>query len=69
MIKFNLFVLPFSLGLIYIISSIIHHYYRWIRALPAVDKVKLSSGIRTPSKILASLKEIFLEGLLHRKLW
>jgi Fe-S oxidoreductase len=69
MIKFNLFVLPFSLGLIYIISSIIHHYYRWIRALPAVDKVKLSSGIRTPSKILASLKEIFLEGLIHRKLW
>jgi Fe-S oxidoreductase len=69
MIKFNLFVLPFSLGFIYIISSIIHHYYRWIKALPAVDKVKLSSGIRTPSKILASLKEIFLEGLIHRKLW
>ncbi|MEI7490010.1 MAG: (Fe-S)-binding protein [Bacteroidota bacterium] len=69
MIKFNLFVLPFSLGLIYIVTSIIMHYYRWIKALPAVDKVKLSAGIRTPSKVLASLKEIFLEGLIHRRLW
>jgi Fe-S oxidoreductase len=69
MIKFNLFVLPFSLGLIYIIASIIHHYYRWIKALPSVDKLKLSAGIRSPSKVMASLKEIFLEGLIHRKLW
>ena len=69
MIKFNLFVLPFSLGLIYIVYSIIMHYKRWIKALPAVDKVKLSTGLRTPSKIFASLKEIFLEGLIHRKLW
>jgi len=69
MIKFNLFVLPFSLGLIYILYSIFMHYYRWIKALPAVDKVKLAAGIRTPSKVMASLKEIFLEGLIHRKLW
>ena len=69
MIKFNLFVLPFSLGLVYVVYSIVMHYYRWIKALPAVDKVKLATGIRNPSKILASLKEIFLEGLIHRKLW
>ena len=69
MIKFNLFVLPFSFGLIYIIYSIVIHYYRWIKALPAVDKVKLVTGLRTPSKVLASLKEIFLEGLIHRRLW
>ncbi len=69
MIKFNLFVLPFSFGLIYIVYSIISHYYKWIKALPAVDKVKLVTGLRTPSKILASLKEIFLESLIHRKLW
>lgn len=69
MIKFNLFVLPFSLGLIFIVWSIVMNYYRWIKALPAVDKVKLSAGIRNPSKILAILKEIFFEGLIHRKLW
>ena len=69
MIKFNLFVLPFSFGLIYVVYSIVIHYYRWIKALPATDKIKLASGIRTPSKIFASLKEILLEGLLHRKLW
>ena len=69
MIKFNLFVLPFSFGLIYVVYSIVIHYYRWIKALPATDKIKLASGIRTPSKVLASLKEILLEGLLHRKLW
>ena len=69
MIKFNLFVLPFSFGLVFIVYSIVIHYYRWIKALPAVDKVKLASGVRNPSKVLASLKEIFLEGLLHRSLW
>lgn len=69
MIKFNLFVLPFSLGLMYVIYSMVMHYYRWIKALPAVDKVKLAAGIRTPSKVLASVKEIFLESLIHRKLW
>lgn len=69
MIKFNLFVLPFSLALIYLVYVISMHYYRWIKALPALDKVKLSAGLRSPGKMLSAIREMVLEGLIHRKLW
>ncbi|MFH1295766.1 MAG: hypothetical protein ABIJ04_00635 [Bacteroidota bacterium] len=35
MISFNLFVLPFSLGLIYLLYMIIRWWIKWIRGLPA----------------------------------
>jgi Fe-S oxidoreductase len=69
MINFNLFVLPFFLGLIYVVIAIGKHWYRWIKALPAIDKVKLMSGIRHPGQVLSALKEIFLEALIHRRMW
>ena len=69
MINFNLFVLPFFLGLLYVVFSIIRSWYRWIKALPATDKVKVSSGIRHPQRVLSALKEVFLEGLIHRRMW
>jgi Fe-S oxidoreductase len=69
MIKFNLFVLPFSLSLLYLFYVIGRQYYLWIRSLPPVDKLKLRAGMRSPSKIFSALTEIFLEGLIHRRLW
>jgi len=69
MINFNLFVLPFFLGLLYVVFAIARSWFRWIKALPATDKVKLASGIRRPQRVLAALKEIFFEGLLHRRMW
>lgn len=69
MINFNLFVLPFFLGLIYLVAVIGKSWYRWIKALPAIDKVRFMDGIRHPGKILSALKEVFLEGLIHRRMW
>ncbi len=69
MTNFNLFVLPFSLGLIYLLFSVGLSWYRWIKALPANDKLKLRAGMKHPAKILAAMYEIFMEGLIHRKMW
>ena len=69
MINFNLFVLPFFLGLIYVVFAIGQSWYRWIKALPAIDKVRFMAGIRNPWQVLSSLKEIFLEALIHRRMW
>jgi len=69
MINFNFFVLPFTLGLIYVFLAVGKSWYRWIAALPAIDKVKLTNGLKHPGKIAAALREIFLESLIHRKMW
>ncbi|MCX6267650.1 MAG: (Fe-S)-binding protein [Bacteroidetes bacterium] len=69
MINFNLFVLPFFLGLIYMMLAIGKSWYRWIKALPAIDKVRFMTGIRHPGQLLSALREVVMEGLLHRRMW
>jgi Fe-S oxidoreductase len=65
---FNFFVLPFFIGLIFVIVYTIKRFRRWIRVLDAEDKVRLREGLRSP-KFLAALSEIFFECLLHRKMF
>lgn len=65
---FNLFVLPFLLGAIFLFASITKRYMRWIKALDQEDKEKLIKGIRG-TKLLSALREIFFESLLHRKMF
>ncbi|MEI7661545.1 MAG: (Fe-S)-binding protein [Bacteroidota bacterium] len=69
MINFNLFVLPFFLGLIYLVLTIGKDWYKWIRALPYSDRRKLMAGLRHPRQILSALSEIFMESLIHRRMW
>jgi len=69
MINFNFFVLPFFLGLIYLLLTIGKSWYQWIKSLSAIDKVKLTSGLRHPGQVLSALKEVFLEALIHRRMW
>jgi Fe-S oxidoreductase len=69
MINFNLFVLPFLLGLIYLVLVVARNFYQWIRALPPKDKIKLASGLRSPKQVAGILYEIFMEALIHRRMW
>jgi len=69
MTNFNLFVLPFSMGLIYLLIAVGISWYKWIKSLPSNDKLKLRAGLRHPSKIFSAGYEIFMEGLIHRKMW
>ncbi len=65
---FNLFVLPFSLGLLFLIFSVGRSWGRWIKELSHTDRTKFYTGFRTPGFLLA-LNEIFFESLLHRRMF
>ncbi len=65
---FDLFVLPFFLGLIFLLVVLGIKYSRWINALPKADILKIRNGIFS-RKFFLSIKEIFFESLLHRKMF
>lgn len=66
--QFNPFVIPFNLGLYFIILYVIARSVIWFRDLPRTDKLRLQRGFFGRPFVL-SLKEIFMEGLIHRKIF
>jgi Fe-S oxidoreductase len=64
--QFDPFVLPFIVGLYFIFGILILKFSLWIIRLSEVDKSKIKKGFFT-KKTVASIKEIFMESLLHRK--
>ena len=66
--NFDIFTLPFTLGLVFIVSYFLVICIQWVRHLPAADRMKLAKGIIS-FKSLASVKEVFMESLLHRKIF
>ncbi|MDP4281710.1 MAG: (Fe-S)-binding protein, partial [Bacteroidota bacterium] len=65
---FNLFVLPFFLGLCFLFIYIGKRYYNWVRDLDPDDREKFRKGFRSV-KLLYACKEIFFESLLHRRMF
>lgn len=66
--KFDLFVLPFSIGTVVLLVIILYKFAAWIFALPKGDKKKIGRGIFS-LKIFTASWEVFLESLLHRKIF
>jgi Fe-S oxidoreductase len=65
---FDLFVLPFFLGLLFLMAVLFINYSRWIALMDGTDRVK--AGLALFSKgILKTIWEVFLESLLHRKMF
>lgn len=69
MVNFNPFVLPFFLGLIFVVIYILWCWYSWVQQLPADDRKKLGASTRNPIVLMKSAGEVFMEGLIHRKMW
>jgi len=65
---FDFFVLPFFLGLIALLVMLITKYARWIRGFEPADKSLIRKGIFT-RKSLSAAGEVFMESLLHRKMF
>ena len=65
---FDLFVLPFFLGLIFLLIVLFVRYSRWIAALGIDQKATLLQGINYRS-IGNAIGEIFMESLLHRRMF
>lgn len=66
--RFNIFVLPFFLGLIFILSYVIRKFILWQSQLLVEDRQKIRKGFFS-RRFLTASKEVFYESLLHRKMF
>jgi Fe-S oxidoreductase len=65
--QFDPFVIPFNIGLYFIIIYAVARSIAWFRELSRPDKLRLQRGFFGKA-FGASLKEIFMESLIHRKI-
>lgn len=65
--QFDPFVIPFNIGIYFILFYVIIRSVSWFRDLSHSDKLRLQRGFFGRAFIL-SLKEIFFESLLHRNI-
>ncbi|MBK7628054.1 MAG: (Fe-S)-binding protein [Bacteroidales bacterium] len=65
--QFDPFVIPFNLGLYFILIYVVVRSVIWFRELSRQDKLRLQRGF-FGSAFALSIKEIFLESLIHRKI-
>lgn len=64
---FDPFVIPFNIGLFFILIYVIVRCISWFRDLTRADKLRLQRGFFGRA-FGQSLKEIFFESLIHRKI-
>lgn len=62
------FVLPFTIGVLWLFGVVIYKWIKWFVELPAEDKGLVGRNIFT-TRSLKAIKEIVLESLLHRSIW
>jgi len=65
--QFDPFIIPFNLGLYFILIFVVTRSVIWFRELSRPDKLRLQRGF-FGKPFGQSLKEIFLESLIHRKI-
>ncbi len=66
--KFDLFVLPFTTGLIFLVGYLTVTYARWFRQLSKTDRSKIITGFFS-FRLFGALREIINESLLHRRIF
>lgn len=64
----DLFILPFNIGLYFILLYVVARSVIWFRDLSRADKLRLQRGFFGRA-FTQSLREIFTESLLHRKIF
>lgn len=66
---YNDFVLPFMIGMIFILSYCVIGLVRIILQLPKEDRKKFFISLVTPKTIAKNIRDIFCDCLFHVKLW
>ncbi len=65
---FHPFVIPFSLGVLFLFATLIFKYVRWYLGLTSDEKLLIRKSLFTV-KSLKAVKECFTECLLHLKIY
>jgi Fe-S oxidoreductase len=66
--KFDSFVLPFTIGLVFLLGYLAVKYAGWFLQIEPSERTKVTKGFFS-KRILFALKEIVFESLLHRKIF
>lgn len=66
--KFDPFVLPFLLGMVFVIVAVFAKWYVWFYALPQNDRKQFFKGLFS-RKFFSASGEVVSESLLHRKIF
>ena len=66
--NFDPFVIPFNIGLYFILFYVVLRCVKWFMELSKQDKLRLQRGF-FGRPFWSSIKEIFMESLLHRRIW
>jgi len=66
--NYDPFVIPFCIGVIILAITLVYKYLFWIFTLSKADKFKFLKGIFS-FRIFKACKEVFLESLLHRRIF
>lgn len=65
---FDPFVIPFTIGVAWLLGAVLWKWGKWFAGLPADDKALVRRNFFS-AKSLKALKEVVLECLIHRKIW
>ncbi len=66
--KFDPFVIPFLLGMVFVLVAVFGKWHVWFYALPKEDRKKFFRGLFS-RKVFSASGEIISESLLHRKIF
>lgn len=66
--NFEPFILPFNIGLYFILIYVVVRCVVWFRGLSRTDKLRLQRGF-FGKPFMQSIREIFMESLLHRRIF
>lgn len=66
--SYDPFVLPYTIGLIFVLSYLLIAFIRTVKSLPLEDRKKLGKHIFSKN-IFITAKDVFADCLLHVKIW
>jgi len=66
--KHDLFTYPFTVGMLVLFLILAVRYFYWLRGLSHIDKLRIRNGLFT-SRTLHAVTEVFMESLLHRRIF
>jgi Fe-S oxidoreductase len=65
---FDIFVLPFFIGLLFLLTVLIIKFSRWIALIDRSGRRKIGYGLFS-LQIFPATGEVFMESLIHRRMW
>ena len=66
---YNNFVLPFLIGMVFILTYCLVCLFRILHQLPHEDRKRFLLSLVNPKILLKNIRDIFCDCLLHLKIW